>query len=86
VCRVRRPDKGRFSTRSIESDGKADRAFLSDPHPGFSSVRCVRPEANRKVLVTERNKVLWRNADPVTDLLRRACWSLMAKNMTGIVS
>jgi cytochrome P450 len=29
------------------------------------------PEANRKVLVTERDKVLWRNTDPVTDLLRR---------------
>jgi cytochrome P450 len=29
------------------------------------------PQANRKVLVTEREKVLWRNTDPVTDLLRR---------------
>jgi len=29
------------------------------------------PEANRKILVTEREKVLWRNTDPVTDLLRQ---------------
>ena len=29
------------------------------------------PEANRKVLVTERGKVRWRTPDPVTDLLRR---------------
>ncbi len=28
------------------------------------------PEANRKLLVTEREKVRWRNNDPVTDLLR----------------
>jgi cytochrome P450 len=29
------------------------------------------PEAARKVLVTERQKVRWRNPDPVTDLLRQ---------------
>ena len=29
------------------------------------------PEAARKVLVTERQKVLWRNPDPVTNLLRQ---------------
>ena len=29
------------------------------------------PEANRKVLVLERNKLLWRNPDPVADVLRR---------------
>ena len=29
------------------------------------------PEAARKVLVTERQKVLWRNTDPVADLLRQ---------------
>jgi cytochrome P450 len=29
------------------------------------------PDAIRKVLVTERNKVLWRNTDPVTDLLQQ---------------
>ena len=29
------------------------------------------PEANRKLLVTEREKVRWRSADPVTDLLRQ---------------
>src|SRR5215208_1387168 len=41
------------------------------PIPGFRPFVVFGPEANRKVLVTERNKVLWRNADPVTDLLRR---------------
>ncbi len=29
------------------------------------------PEANRKVLVSERSRLLWRNPDPVTDVLRR---------------
>ena len=29
------------------------------------------PEANRRVLVTERDKVRWRNPDPVTEVLRR---------------
>jgi cytochrome P450 len=29
------------------------------------------PEANRRVLVSERGKVRWRNPDPVTDVLRR---------------
>lgn len=29
------------------------------------------PEANRRVLVTDRDKLAWRNADPVTDLLGR---------------
>jgi cytochrome P450 len=40
------------------------------PLPGFQPFVVFGPEANRKVLVTERNKVLWRNSDPVTDLLR----------------
>jgi len=39
--------------------------FMFKPYVVFG------PEANRKVLVTERDKVLWRNTDPVTDLLRR---------------
>src|SRR5512139_1165190 len=45
--------------------------FFQIPIPGFHPFVVFGPEANRKVLVTERNKVLWRNADPVTDLLRR---------------
>jgi cytochrome P450 len=39
--------------------------------PGFRPYVVFGPEANRKVLVTERDKVLWRNTDPVTDLLDR---------------
>ncbi len=45
--------------------------FFQIPIPGFRPYVVFGPEANRKVLVTERDKVLWRNTDPVTDLLRR---------------
>ena len=46
-------------------------SFFQIPLPGFKPYLIFGPEANRKVLVTERDKVLWRNHDPVTDLLRR---------------
>lgn len=45
--------------------------FFQIPIPGFRPYVVFGPEANRKVLVTERDKVLWRNTDPVTDLLDR---------------
>ena len=45
--------------------------FFQIPLPGFRPYVVFGPEANRKVLVTERANVLWRNTDPVTDLLRR---------------
>jgi cytochrome P450 len=45
--------------------------FFQIPIPGFRPFVVFGPEANRKVLVTERNKLSWRNTDPVTDLLRR---------------
>jgi cytochrome P450 len=45
--------------------------FFQIPLPGFRPYVVFGPEANRKVLVTERHKLLWRNSDPVTDLLRR---------------
>lgn len=45
--------------------------FFQIPIPGFRPFVVFGPEANRKILVTERNKVVWRNTDPVTDLLRR---------------
>ena len=45
--------------------------FFQIPLPMFHPFVVFGPEANRKVLVTERDKVLWRNTDPVTDLLRR---------------
>jgi cytochrome P450 len=45
--------------------------FFRIPIPGFRPYVVFGPEANRKILVTERNKVLWRNTDPVTDLLGR---------------
>ena len=44
--------------------------FFQIPLPGFKPYVVFGPEANRKVLVTERSKVLWRNHDPVTELLR----------------
>ena len=45
--------------------------FFQIPLPGFRPFVVFGPEANRKVLVSERNKLLWRNTDPVTDLLGR---------------
>ncbi|HUH98107.1 MAG TPA: cytochrome P450 [Anaerolineales bacterium] len=45
--------------------------FFQIPLPMFRPYVVFGPEANRKVLVTERQKVLWRNPDPVTDVLRR---------------
>jgi cytochrome P450 len=45
--------------------------FFQIPIPGFRPFVVFGPQANRKVLVTERNKLLWRNTDPVTDLLQR---------------
>jgi len=45
--------------------------FFQIPIPGFSPYVVFGPEAARKVLVTDRNKLLWCNTDPVTDLLRR---------------
>jgi cytochrome P450 len=45
--------------------------FFKIPLPMFHPYVVFGPEANRKVLVTERQKVLWHNPDPVTDLLRR---------------
>ena len=44
--------------------------FFQIPIPGFRPFVVFGPEANRKVLVAERSKVLWRNTDPVTDLLQ----------------
>jgi cytochrome P450 len=44
--------------------------FFQIPIPGFRPYVVFGPEANRKVLVAERDKLLWRNTDPVTDLLR----------------
>jgi cytochrome P450 len=43
--------------------------FFQIPLPSFHPFVVGGPEANRKVLVTERSKLLWRNTDPVTDLL-----------------
>jgi cytochrome P450 len=45
--------------------------FFKIPLPMFHPYVVFGPEANRKLLVTERQKILWRNPDPVTDLLRR---------------
>jgi cytochrome P450 len=45
--------------------------FFQIPLPMFKPYVVFGPEAVRKVLVTERHKVLWRNTDPVTELLDR---------------
>ncbi len=39
------------------------------PLPAFHPFVVGGPEANRRLLVTERDKVRWRNPDPVTDVL-----------------
>jgi cytochrome P450 len=44
--------------------------FFQIPMKAFHPYVVFGPEANRKVFVTERDKVLWRNTDPVTDLLK----------------
>jgi cytochrome P450 len=41
------------------------------PLPGFHPYVVGGPEATRKVLVSERSNLRWRNPDPVTDVLRR---------------
>ncbi|GAB4494242.1 MAG: cytochrome P450 [Anaerolineales bacterium] len=45
--------------------------FFQVPLPFFNPYIVFGPEAVRKVLVTERHKFLWRNHDPVADLLDR---------------
>ena len=45
--------------------------FFQIPLPGFRPFVVFGSEANRKLLVTERHKLLWRNTDPVANLLRR---------------
>lgn len=45
--------------------------FFQIPLPGFRPYVVHGHEAARKVLVTDRDKLLWRNTDPVTDLLGR---------------
>lgn len=46
--------------------------FFQIPLPGFRPYVVHGHEAARKVLVTDRDKLLWRNTDPVTDLLGRS--------------
>ena len=75
------PETGRAALRALLKEGsplgplkvmaKHAGRFFQIPLPGFRPFVVFGPEANRKVLVTERHKVLWRNTDPVTDLLRR---------------
>ncbi|MCE7860530.1 MAG: cytochrome P450 [Chloroflexi bacterium CFX2] len=75
------PELGRAALRSLIQEGsplgplkvmaKYVGRFFQIPIPGFRPYVVFGPEAARKVLVTDRNKLLWRNTDPVTDLLRR---------------
>jgi len=75
------PQTGRAALRAFIQEGsplgplkvmaKHLGRFFQIPLPMFHPFVVFGPEANRKVLVTERDKVLWRNTDPVTDLLRR---------------
>lgn len=75
------PETGRASLRALFNEGsplgplkvmaKHVGRFFQIPLPMFKPYVVFGPEANRKVLVTEHDKVLWRNTDPVTDLLQR---------------
>src|SRR5512138_3905175 len=75
------PQVGQLALRALISEGsplgplkvmaRYVGRFFQIPIPGFRPYVVFGPEANRKVLVTERDKLLWRNTDPVTDLLRR---------------
>jgi cytochrome P450 len=75
------PELGRAALRSLIKEksplgplkvmAKYVGRFFQIPIPGFSPYVVFGPEANRKVLVTQRDKLIWRNTDPVTDLLRR---------------
>ena len=73
------PELGRAALRSFIKEGSPLGPlkimarhlgyFFQIPLPMFKPYVVFGPEANRKVLVTERDKVAWRNNDPVTDLL-----------------
>lgn len=75
------PELGRAAMRALIQEGSPlgplkvmaqhIGRFFQIPMPMFKPYVVFGPEANRKVLVTERDKVLWRNTDPVTDLLRQ---------------
>ncbi|MCQ3936101.1 MAG: hypothetical protein DPW18_03520 [Chloroflexi bacterium] len=75
------PELGRAALRSLIQEGSplgplkvmAEYVgrFFQIPIPGFRPYVVFGPEAARKVLVTDRDKLLWRNTDPVTDLLQR---------------
>src|SRR5512138_2875784 len=75
------PQVGQLALRALISEGsplgplkvmaKYVGRLFQIPIPGFRPFVVFGPEANRKVLVTERDKLLWRNTDPVADLLRR---------------
>jgi cytochrome P450 len=75
------PQTGRAALRSFVKEGtplgplkimaRHLGYFFQIPLPMFKPYVVFGPESNRKVLVTERDKVLWRNTDPVTDLLDR---------------
>ena len=75
------PQTGRAALQSFFQEGsplgplkvmaKQIGRFFQIPIPGFRPYVVFGPEVNRKVLVTEWDKILWRNTDPVTELLRR---------------
>ncbi|CAG1015137.1 cytochrome P450 family 4 subfamily V [Anaerolineales bacterium] len=74
------PETGRLALASMLSEGSPLGAlkilysrigrFFQIPLPAFHPFVVGGTQSVRKVLVTERDKVKWRNADPVTDLLR----------------
>lgn len=78
--KITSPQIGQTALRALMKEGsplgpltvmaKQIGRFFRIPIPGFRPFVVFGPEANRKVLVTERHKVKWRHTDPVTDLLQ----------------
>ena len=75
------PELGRAAMRSLIKErsplgplkvmAQAVGRFFQIPLPMFHPYIVFGADANRKVLVTDREKFLWRNHDPVADLLGR---------------
>ncbi len=75
------PELGRAALRALIKEGsplgplkvmaQAVGRFFQIPLPMFHPYIVFGPQANRKVLVSDREKLFWRNGDPVTTLLRR---------------
>ena len=63
--------EGRSLIGPLRVMGQRVGRFFQIPLPGFSPYIVFGPQNVRKVLITEKEKFLWRNNDPVRDVLRK---------------